>query len=415
MKNLRTVLLLLALGFGLHLSWAQSPGIGRENPAMYRDNAQEIFAIDNYFFIREANSLQSYVDFEGSFLAFERAIAQYPQSADVLVQRALFLQRFGMSVEAQKDILRANTLNPYAADLYGFHGPGGIMRLIEFEPGQSVVGLNANQRLGYYYELIDEQYQENALQEAELDQLEQIIVAYEESQLSEAKLLVEDLLDQYPQSALGHDLLGLILHQEDNYAAAGQAFDRAIELAPNFAIAHYNLSRLDMDRGNREKARVHLDRAIELQANLTKAYFDRALLRKQNSDDEGALQDYNRIIDLAGENYLEAFLNRGLTRSMLGAFQGAINDLNTAIEAFPNEADLYKNRGNAFLLSQQLPEAIQDFSRAIQLDENFAEAYYNRGLAHLMRLDLAAGCSDLNRAWELGLERAGEKMRFFCQ
>ncbi len=414
MKYLRFGLVLF-LGMSVGFVWAQSAGIGREHPALHRDNAQEIFAIDNYFFLREAQSHQSFFNFEDSYLAFDRALAQYPQSADVLVQRALFLQRFGMNSEAQDDIIRANTLNPYAADLHGYHGAGGIMRLIDFQPERSVVGLTTNRRLGYYYEWIDQQFQRQDILEEELDQVEQVIIAMEEERFDEAMEQLDVTMTQFPNSALSYDLKGVILFKDKKYDLAADAFEQAIELAPNFAIAHYNLSRLELMRGNQEQARVHLDRAIELQTNLTKAYFDRALLRKLSDDEEGALEDFNRIIDLAGENYLEAFLNRGLTRSTLGDFQGAIFDLNTAIDAFPNEANLYKNRGNVYLLSNDFPRAIKDFSTALQLDGNFAEAYYNRGLTHLMRLDLTAGCQDLSQAAGLGLDRAGEKMRFFCQ
>ena len=117
---------------------------------------------------------------------------------------------------------------------------------------------------------------------------------------------------------------------------------------------------------------------------------------------------------MKGETYMEAFLNRGLTKKMLGDYGGALVDLNQAIEEFPNNPELYKNRGNLQLLLGLHRKAIDDYTKAITIDENYAEAYYNRALAFFLIYDKISGCMDLDKSIDLGYEIATKTKTYFC-
>ncbi len=387
---------------------------GYINPVEGKSHSNEIFAVDNFFHIRNSYLQQQLFDFEGAYISLETAVAQHPQSAEVLLQRAKFKKRFGMNTEAEADLRLANLLNPYAADLHGYNGSASILNVIEFEPEQAVVELSTYKRIGYYYGFLDEQYEKVDVEVYQLAKIEEIIRLLEEDRLSEALDILETDFIGENYAFIAYDLKGLILTKQKQFDTAAQAFLQSIELQPDFAIAWYNFSRLEREKGNKEKAKTYLDQAIQLEEDLTKAYFERALLRKELADKEGALEDYDKIIELKADDYLEAFLNRGLTKSMLGDFHGALADLDKAIEEFPKNALLYKNRANIYLLFGYHQKAIADYTKAIQLDPFFAEAYYNRGLTHLKVFDLRSGCRDLKQSQNLGLERASEKLRFFC-
>ena len=55
---------------------------------------------------------------------------------------------------------------------------------------------------------------------------------------------------------------------------------------------------------------------------------------------------------------------------------------NKAIELKPHFADVYYNRGLAYIGKNKFEHAIADFNRAIELKPDYAEAYNNRGNAY---------------------------------
>ena len=97
-----------------------------------------------------------------------------------------------------------------------------------------------------------------------------------------------------------------------------------------------------------------------------------------------------------------------------GDFKGALEDLNRSISHYPEDAMLYKNRGNLYLLFNQPRQAIEDYTKAIQMEDKLAEAYYNRGMAYLLLQDQGKGCQDLIESAALGYEQAAYKLSHFC-
>ena len=54
-------------------------------------------------------------------------------------------------------------------------------------------------------------------------------------------------------------------------------------------------------------------------------------------------------------------------------------------ELNPKQADLYTNRGDAWLGKGNLQQAIADYTQAIEIDPGYLLAYSNRGLARLLQ------------------------------
>lgn len=92
-------------------------------------------------------------------------------------------------------------------------------------------------------------------------------------------------------------------------------------------------------------------------------------------------------------------------------YDDAIQDINKAIELFPDFAYSYYNRANLHAISGRLPDAYDDYTRAIDLNPNFGEAYYNRGLVQIFMRDTHKGCLDLSKAGELGIEESYETIK----
>ena len=130
------------------------------------------------------------------------------------------------------------------------------------------------------------------------------------------------------------------------------------------------------------------------------------------------------------------FLNISYADVVRGRGVPTPDNINSAIESEPNNADLYNIRGNNYLISKDYDKAIQDFNRAIQinphykepynglgiayrninkfdkaiesynkaisLDPSYFEAYNNRGVAYMFLKDYDNMCSDFEKACKLG-------------
>ncbi len=397
-----------------YTSAVDAQGVNNNRLVLNKAFSAQKFGADNQFFLREAELQLRLLNFESAFLAYENAVNQNPQSAEVLLRRAVFRKRFGMLTEAKEDLRLADRINPYASDLYGFNGPNGILNVLYNQPEKALTNLTTYQRMNYYYQAVDRAYIEVEDREKELNLVEEIITNIEDNLLAAAENLTNQLINEHPQSALGYDLQGLIYTKKTEYDLASKSFSKAVSLEPRFAIAWYNFSRVAFEQEDLDQAAIYLNRAIELQSDLTKAYFDRAMLRKKQGENDKALEDYNKIIELRGDHYLEAYLNRGLTKKMLGDFTGALEDLNLVIEKSDANPRLLKNRGNLYLVFGYLNLAIEDYSKAIELDSDYGEAYFNRALAHFISYDMVSGCEDMKVSDELGFPQAQEKIKYFC-
>ena len=402
-------LMLFLFPFGLI---AQNAPMG--NPWIDWNYTNKMYSRDNLRFLREAEVYEKNFDLEGAFFSLENAVAQNPNSADALLRRAVLKKKMGMVTEAAEDMQRANILNPYAADLYGYNGQHAILNVIANQPSEAMQGLTMARKVNYYYQTMDAQYMDDHINKEEMSLLENVITEIEDDNMTTALLILEQVIQMHPNSAVAYDLKGMVLAHEEKYEEAIAAISQAVVLQPEFAIAWYNLGHIEQKIGHADQAKVYYDRAISLQNDLTKARFDRALLLKANGQREAAIKEYDEIIEMRGGDYLEAYLNRGLTRKMTGDFSGALEDLTRVIRLDPTNPEVYKNRANLYLLYGYAVQAVHDYTNAIDLDAEYAEAYFNRGLAQFLLHDKASGCYDLDKAATLGYERAVEKQKYFC-
>lgn len=353
-------------------------------------------------------------DYEGTFLVLESAVAQNPNVAEPLVMRARFRRLVGMQHEAAEDIKRANELNPYAADVYGYNGKSGLTRVMAVAPEKALIEFSDFQRINYYYDALDRHLDDSLTRIAVVNDIALILEDIESERLDTALSLIDSLIKRFPELSMAYDLKGLVLQKLGQKEEAYKVVKIALELDPDCSLAWYNHAQLKKGQGDVESAKNSLDKAISLQKDMVKAYFYRALLLKKMGETEEALADYETLADLQAETQAEVILNRGLTKKMMGDYEGAWFDVNQAIEELPSDPTLFKNRANLNLLTGVPLKAIDDYTRAIELDNEYAEAYFNRAICHLQRYDKISACADLEKSAELGFEKANELIGYFC-
>ena len=97
-----------------------------------------------------------------------------------------------------------------------------------------------------------------------------------------------------------------------------------------------------------------------------------------------------------------AYFDRGNIYHNTGDYDRAIEAFNKAIEVKPDYAAAYRNRGVVHGLKRDIDRAIADFNKAIELNPNDADAFTNRGIAHREKGDIDKAIKDYTTA--IGLE-----------
>jgi lipoprotein NlpI len=112
-----------------------------------------------------------------------------------------------------------------------------------------------------------------------------------------------------------------------------------------------------------------------------------------SSDHYRAIDDFTAAIRLDTKLPF-AFINRGVSWAMVGAYDRAIDDFAHALRIDPRNARAYNNRGGAYRDRGEFDRAMADFSRAIELDPKLADALFNRGTVYMQKEDYNRAIAD---------------------
>lgn len=363
------------------------------------------------FFVKSDNLLLA-GEYEKAIIVLDNVVAEYPQFAEGYMKRAMALYRVGRLQEAQRDYQTAIKYNPYIADLYGYNNDLSKLNILAFDAIDFIEKPSLSFRLDYYnLELF---FMDKTMEEADLEKLEQALLDMDKKSFTEALVNLYDLAETYPYNPMIYDLIGVVYEYDQQYDLAIDAFEKAISLDTEYDMAYFNLSMTYTHLGKYQTALDYIDDAIMLNPDLIKAYFHRAVLYKKLGQPTKAIVEYDRLQERKDIVYYEIYLNRAISKKVLGDINGAIMDIDKAISLAPENATLYKIRGNIKILQRNYREAINDFTRAIELDNNFAEAYFNRGVAQLLASNRAEACKDLEYSISLGYVEGIEKSSYFC-
>lgn len=138
------------------------------------------------------------------------------------------------------------------------------------------------------------------------------------------------------------------------------------------------------------------NRALSMQPS-TLGYSYRGIGKSGLKDYQGALSDFRQAVAINPQNNV-AYYNIGVMKSILGDKNGAMLAYSKAIGINPQYARAYYNRG---VIKQGFSDnqgAIADYSKSINHNPRFADAYFNRGFVKGLEKDFSGAINDYNQS-----------------
>ena len=176
-------------------------------------------------------------------------------------------------------------------------------------------------------------------------QLQNLLTLYNGGAIDEALVAAQQLLEDFPDSAVVYNIQGAINARLEQFDLAIQSYLKALKIKPDYAQAYNNIG-------------VSLRTTGQL---------------------EPAIESYKQAL-IMRPDYSQAFNNLGIALQDKGDFKGAEHSFQNAIGIDPNYAEAYYNLGLVFQNKDELEIAKVNYLKALEIEPNYAEAHYNLGI-----------------------------------
>lgn len=184
--------------------------------------------------------------------------------------------------------------------------------------------------------------------------------------------LYEDILRKYPHARAAHNNLGMELYKSGHYAAAIDAFDRALAIhkdlktETNKAAALVGLGKLD-------EAMIVFQKSLEQNPRLTDALYGIGNIYQRKGDLLAAAEQYRKTLDL-DPKHISARNNLGITYIQLKDWSSAIEALKIVIAQKPSFVEPYYNLAGVYEEKGLKKEAEEMYRKSIELSPLDADA-----------------------------------------
>lgn len=199
-------------------------------------------------------------------------------------------------------------------------------------------------------------------------------------ELTKARNVYEQILQQHPRHFRALHLSGVIAAQTGNLEHAVQLIWASLEINPANAVAYCDLGSAFKQLNQLQAALASYERAIVLDENLADAHSNRGVVLSELQRFEEALASLDRTVALS-PRFAAAHCNRANVLRALHRPQAALEAYDSAIAIDPSYAEAHFNRGSLLLSAGRRQEALACFDAAISIRSNYAEALLNRGIA----------------------------------
>ena len=202
---------------------------------------------------------------------------------------------------------------------------------------------------------------------------------HQENDLERARHVYRSILQAIPEQFDANHLLGVLLLQLGDPAAAVIQIRRALKLQPDHADAWCNLGNALRHQEDPEGAHHALERALELDPKLPAAHNALGALFHQQQQYRRAADHYRKAL-AQQPGQVAARANLAASCLALGDMRAAEREASLALDARADFAPALKCRGVARAALGRSDEALKDLAAAAASAEADADSHYQHGM-----------------------------------
>jgi len=177
------------------------------------------------------------------------------------------------------------------------------------------------------------------------------------------RALGQTILSRFPDSFLGHTVMGAGLAEEGNFNDAVEEYHRAIRLKPDLAWVHYNFAITLQDMGRTPEAVQEYRAAIQIQSKNPSYHNNLGTILYQQGRLSESESELREAVRLAPE-HVRARVNLGNVHDDLGRFAEAETEYREAIRRAPDFTGAYYNLAlslNRQGKKEEAAQALEDY------------------------------------------------------
>ncbi|MEW6494084.1 MAG: tetratricopeptide repeat protein [Cyanobacteriota bacterium] len=305
-------------------------------------------------------------DYRSAIEAFNQALQVNPDLAEAYRHRAKSHYYQGDYLEAIKDYSHVLRINPRNAGAYSDRG------LIRAQMGDRPRAMqDYNQALQLDANCVPA-YLNRGFLRVELEDYKGAI-----ADCNAALNITPDL----PEAYLNR---GLARYELEDFQGAKEDYDQALQINPYFAAAYYNRGVTLVAAGEYQDAIANFDQALQLHPNDAQVYLNRGYTRLQLGDNWGCMEDFDQALKIDPVS-AKAFLsqiayalndeqdtfedeNQQLVQGLIlqGDFRYQSGDYQAALKAFDHALTLDSNNPEAYNRRSTVRSVLGDYQGAME-------------------------------------------------
>ena len=207
---------------------------------------------------------------------------------------------------------------------------------------------------------------------------------------------------------------GLEYENCEQYDAAIQCYDKAINLKYGFASAYKHRGYALFMKGELDKAEDDLTKSLYFDPADTHSFYNEVLsfvrtgfahhyrsrVFARKGEKDKALRDSSKAIDIATNtpDIALSYFNHGQIHFIYGELEEAITYLSKGLEIEPYNSKALGLRGKVYWQQGSIEEAMDDFNKAIEMNTKDPEVFHLRGIGYASKRKLDDALEDLNKS-----------------
>ncbi len=216
-----------------------------------------------------------------------------------------------------------------------------------------------------------------------------------ENKINSALKIYNEILRKDPNYTSALVNRALIYEKIGEEKMAQEDYEKALDLAPNQVDLLNNVGAFYLDHKRPQLAKYYFTRVLEIQPEYTPAYVNRANANEKLDKIDDALEDLRIALSLEPKN-IEIILSQAILYYKKAMFAKALDCYSEVLASRPQDYRTYYRRALTFKMLGAYQNAFNDLNTALSMNNAFIPAIFARAELLFDKGDYQAALSDLD-------------------